>query len=69
MSLSDGLIAGTEILGVILTIMAMWARLSSRIARLEAELAAVRETLRRIEDAVWAQAGIAVLPERPSRGA
>lgn len=69
MSLPDGLIAGTEILGVILTIMAMWARLSSRIARLEAELAAVRETLRRIEDAVWAQAGIAVLPERPSRGA
>jgi len=54
---------------VLISLVGMWTRLSSRIARLEAELAAVRETLRRIEDAVWAQAGIAVLPERPSRGA
>lgn len=57
--------AGAEVVVVLLAIMATWARTSARIARLEVQLAMTQDALRRIEDAVWAQAGIAVL--RPAQ--
>jgi hypothetical protein len=46
---------------VLLSLVGMWTRVNARVAAITAELAAVRSTLGRIEDAIWAQAGVAVL--------
>lgn len=50
---------------VLISLVGMWTRINTRIAALETEMAAMQATLRRIEDAIWAQAGIAVL--RPAQ--
>lgn len=54
---------------VLISLVSMWTRVNTRIAAISTEVAAVQATLRRIEDAIWAQAGIAVLrgDDRPHR--
>lgn len=50
---------------VLLSLVGMWTKVNTRMATLEARVATMQETLRRIEDAIWAAAGVAALPSRP----
>ncbi len=62
--------ASAALLVSVVAVVAMWVRLQTRLSVLDARLEAIEGTVRRIEDAVWVQAGIAILPggTRPVRG-
>lgn len=63
------LAAGAEVLLVLGGFLGMWVRVNIRLTALETRLEAAEGILRRIEDAIWTQAGIAILKpqERPQR--
>jgi hypothetical protein len=56
------LVSGVPLFGGLIGV---YVRLEVGLAVLRANRNEDKETLRRIEDAVWTQAGIAVLPARP----
>jgi len=55
------------VIGALGGLAGIYVRLEVGLAVLRANRKEDKETLRRIEDAVWSQAGIAVLPPRPRK--
>jgi hypothetical protein len=47
---------------VLISLVGMWTKVNSRVSAIEERLKSQGETLGRIEAAVWAAAGVAVIP-------
>lgn len=61
--------AASEAFLAVAAFVGLWVRVNTRLTALETRLGAAEGVLHRIEDAIWAQAGIAALgqQDRPKR--